>query len=105
MKVVLREATPDDWEIMLKWHNDPEIYSLQNGHIITWDEHLTWLRSLNKNCHIFIVHAGDSELQKVGVIKVDRFEDREPEVSCYIGEKSLWGLESAKRPPYKYAVS
>jgi RimJ/RimL family protein N-acetyltransferase len=95
MKVELRRATEDDYELMLKWRNDPDLmqwfYSQKDGHTITWEEHLAWLRSRNKDFHIYIIYAGDDVMQKVGVFVVGQLDYWEPEMACYIGEKSFWG--------------
>ena len=97
MKVVLRLATEDDYGLMLKWRNDPEImracYSQKDGHKISWSEHLNWIKSRNQDFRIYMIWAGEDEniLQRVGVINLGQLDHWEPEHGILIGEKSFWG--------------
>lgn len=102
MKVILSKATEDDWDIMLKWRNDPEVmrgfYSQKTGRSITRDEHTAWLKSRNQDCNIFLVCYGDEGgyLQRIGIIVLSQLDYWEPEIGIYIGEKSFWGKGIAK---------
>jgi RimJ/RimL family protein N-acetyltransferase len=100
MKVILRPIVEEDYKQILIWRNDPLImkgfYSQSKGHIITWEEHLEWIQSRNKDFKVYIINTDDTPLKKVGVVTIGQLDHWEPETGIYIGEKSLWGMGIAK---------
>jgi len=92
MDIYLREVTEQDYELMLAWRNDKEIslgfYSQAEGKTISWEEHLNWIESRNKDWRTFIIIY---ENRRIGVLTIGQLDHWCPEIGYYIGEKSLWG--------------
>jgi len=90
MKVLLREATESDLELIMAWRSNPVIYEGFYSQIksLTWEEHLNWWETQNKDAKVFIVIF---EGRKVGVVRVNCLSHWAPEIGWYIGEVSLWG--------------
>jgi diamine N-acetyltransferase len=92
MDISLRLATEQDYELMLAWRNDREIslgfYSQGGEKIISWEEHLNWIKSRNKDWRTFIIIYKN---RRIGVFTIGQLDHWCPEIGYYIGEKSLWG--------------
>lgn len=88
--MLLREATPDDYELMLAWRSDPDIYQgfYQQTEPLKWEEHIEWLNSRNNDWRTYMV-VNDN--RRIGVVTIGQLDHWSPEVGYYIGEKSLWG--------------
>ena len=95
--VLLREATDEkDLELMMAWRSDSETYRgfYSQEKPLTWEEHLDWFRSRNKDWRTFvIIYDG----RKVGVVTVGQLDYWEPESGIYIGEKTLRGKGVGKK--------
>jgi len=106
MQVLLREATETDLELMMAWRSNPLVYQgfYTQDKPLTWEEHLNWWRSRNKDWRTFIIliqdqmtHADISyedglwRKRCVGVVNVGQLDHWSPEVGYYVGEVTLWG--------------
>lgn len=97
MKIILDKILEEDYKLILKWRNDSEMmkgfYSQKDGHIISWDEHITWIRSRNKDFQWQMIISGEDadSMRKIGVVIVRQLDYWEPEIAVFIGEKSFWG--------------
>ena len=90
MTILLRSATRDDYELLMAWRSDPEIYQgfYSQGKSLVWEEHIKWMESRNQDWRTFIVVYNG---RRVGVVTVGQLDHWNPEIGYYIGEKSLWG--------------
>ena len=90
MRVSLCEATQSDWELMLAWRSNPDLYQgfYTQDKPLTWDEHIKWIESRNKDWRTFIILY---EGRRVGIVTVANLDHWAPEVGFYVGEKNLWG--------------
>ena len=90
MEVLLREATTNDLELIMAWRSNPLVYQgfYQQGTPLTWEEHISWWHSRNRDWRTFII---EYESRKVGVVTIGNLDSWAPELGWYIGEVSLWG--------------
>lgn len=100
-KVVLRPMTEDDWDLLLKWNNDPEVLYFTEGDDITsynLEQVQEIYRTMSQNAFCFIIEVdgnpiGECWLQQMNL---DRILRRYPKADCRridltIGEKGFWG--------------
>jgi RimJ/RimL family protein N-acetyltransferase len=76
MDILLRKATMDDGELLLRWRNDPRVYQYYfNPTPVARDEHFAWLRlSLEGSSReIYIAETGG---KPVGMLRADKSEDK-----------------------------
>ena len=100
-KVILRPMTENDWAILFKWNNDPEILYFNEGDNIssyTLEEVQQIYRSVSQNAFCFIIEyhhkpVGECWLQQMNLERIlKKYPDREcRRIDLMIGEKSLWG--------------
>lgn len=99
--IVLRPMTENDWDILLKWNNAPDVLYFANGSKVTsmnlkQVQHI--YRSVSQNAFCFIIEfhgmpIGECWLEKMNL---DRILKQFPEKDCrridiMIGEKHFWG--------------
>jgi len=73
--MLLREATFNDWKILLEWRNNPDTRKNSlNNEVIDIDTHKKWLKKVlsNKNIKLFIVIESDIP---VGTVRADYDEE------------------------------
>ena len=76
MDILLRKATMDDGELLLKWRNDPRIHQYYfNPMPVPHDEHFAWFKfSLEGSSReIYIAETGG---KPVGMLRVDKSADK-----------------------------
>ena len=102
MKVLLREATDSDMELVLAWRSNPLVWQGHyqqhfDPHPLTWEEHYKWWHS-KYNWKIFIIQVNDNiSTRNVGSIDVGQLDHWCPEVGISIGEVTLWGKGVGKQ--------
>lgn len=97
----LRPMTEDDWDILLKWNSDPEVfYYVEAANVTahTLEVVQEIYRSTSQNAFCFIIElegkpVGDCSLQKMNI---KRILQKYPNLDCrrigiMIGEKEYWG--------------
>jgi RimJ/RimL family protein N-acetyltransferase len=86
----LEEATEDDLPLLMAWRSNPLVYQgfYQQKDSLTWEEHIEWWKSRNRDWRTFIIIYGN---RPVGVITIGQLDHWSPEIGYYIGEVSLWG--------------
>lgn len=92
MKVMLREATDNDMELVLAWRNNPLVWKGLYGQStenrpLTWKEHLAWWDS-HKHWKKFIIQVDNKD---VGWLYISLLDYWSPEIGLGIGEISYWG--------------
>ncbi len=86
--IELKDATMNDFELMMAWRSDPDIYQgfYQQNQPLTYEEHSQWLQSRRNWYQYIIWYKG----RRIGVVSVGQLDHWNPEIGFYIGEKSLW---------------
>lgn len=97
----LRPMTEDDWEILLRWNNDPEVlYYVEGDDITSWSlaEMQAMYRGVSQKAYVFMIELdgvpiGECWLQEMNI---ERVRDEYPgedvrRIDLMIGEKRLWG--------------
>lgn len=100
-KVLLRPMTEDDWDILLKWNNDPDVLYFSESADVTshnLEQVQQIYRGASQNAFCFIIEAdgrpvGECWLQRMNL---ERVLEKYPGQDCRridltIGEKHLWG--------------
>ena len=100
-RVTLRPLTEDDWHLLLKWNNDPEVmrYFDHDGFSPTpLGEVQSIYRWVSTHAHCFIIELegrsiGECWLQRMNLRRiVDQFPGKDlRRIDIAIGEKELWG--------------
>lgn len=99
--VTLRPITEDDWHLLLKWNNDPEVmryFDHDDFSPISLDEVQSIYRWVSTHAHCFIIEVeghsiGECWLQRMNlrrIVKQFRGQDVR-RIDLAIGEKQLWG--------------
>ena len=99
--VLLRPMDEDDWELLMKWNNDPEILHFVEGDEVTQrrlEEVQQIYRSVSQNAFCFIIEfngasIGECWLQRMNlerICKQYRGQDGR-RIDIVIGEKAFWG--------------
>ncbi len=97
--VVLRPLTEDDWDLVLRWWNDPDIayYAESNEGEYTLAQVRVIVRGISKEAYCFVIEfegrpVGECWLQ---AMNVQRILDRNPGLDCRRVpleiEKAYWG--------------
>ena len=101
MKVLLREATIDDLEILLAWRNlckDGFHTQGQKGRFLSWEEHWNWWKNNQEGWARFIIQVNDGYWTRdVGVVSFRDMYAWNPEVGIYVGEVLSWGQGVGKQ--------
>jgi RimJ/RimL family protein N-acetyltransferase len=100
-RVSLRPMTENDWDILWKWNNDPDVLYFAEGDEVgayTLDQVQQIYRGVSQNAFCFIIQVddkpiGDCWLQQMNL---ERILEAHPEAECrridlMIGEKEWWG--------------
>ncbi len=100
-KVLLRPMTEDDWDILLKWNNDPDVLYFSESADVTshsLEQVQQIYRGVSRNAFCFIIEVdgrpiGECWLQRMNL---ERVLEKYPGQDCRridltIGEKHLWG--------------
>jgi len=102
MKVLLREITSDDMELILAWRSIEKVYQglyqqSRNKQPLTWEEHYHWWNSRH-NWKRFIIQVNDSiTTRDVGYINLGQLDSWKPQIGYAIGEITLWGKGIGKQ--------
>lgn len=83
-RVTLRNATPEDAQVVFPWRNDERIREVsRSSRAIGLPEHLEWWRNTLKNPkrHLLIAQCG---AQPVGTLRIDQEAEGGAEVSIYL---------------------
>ena len=99
--LVLRPMTEADWDVLLRWNNDPEVlYYAEGDDIDSWslEDMQGMYRQVSQTAYCFIIELdgqpiGECWLQQMNL---ERILSRYPGQDCrridlMIGEKLLWG--------------
>ena len=99
--VSLRPMTEDDWDILLKWHTDPEVLYYSEGEDVSSHnlQQVQYIyRYVSQNAFCFITEyeskpIGECSFQRVNL---ERILHKNPGKDCrridlMIGEKQIWG--------------
>ena len=92
--IYLRELKPEDYELIMAWRSNPLVYKsfYSQNKPLTWDEHIKWIKSRNKDWRNFIIILDDGFTEnRVGVVTIGQLDYWEPETGIYIGYTDLWG--------------
>jgi RimJ/RimL family protein N-acetyltransferase len=97
----LRPMTEDDWDLLYKWNNDPDVLYWAEGDDITsrtLHEVQDLYRTVSRSAFCFVIEAdgalvGECWLQEMNVTRII---EQHPGLDCrridlMIGEKQLWG--------------
>ena len=102
MKVLLREATISDLELILAWRLIPDVYQglytqSKENRPLTWDEHYNWWMT-RKTWKIFIIQVNDGKWTRdVGYVNIGQLDSWRPEIGIAIGEVTLHGQGVGKQ--------
>ncbi len=90
MDVRLRLLQREEYPLTMAWRSNPDIYKgfYQQERPLTWEEHLEWHNSRNRDWRNFVIMYED---RPVGIVTISQLDHWEPEIGFYIGETSLWG--------------
>lgn len=99
--VTLRPMTEGDWDVLLKWNNDPAVMELADANPFeetTLADLQTIYRWISTHAYCFIMEVagasiGECWLQRMNLQRiVSQFPDRDlRRIDLMIGEKELWG--------------
>ena len=99
--VVLRPMTEEDWDLLLKWNNDPEVLYFSEVDDVasrTLDEVQQIYRGVSQNAFCFIIKVVDQDIGACWLqqMNLDRILKRYPDCDCRridieIREKKYWG--------------
>ena len=97
----LRPMTEDDWDLLLKWNNDPEVlYYCEGDDIRSWslEDMKGMYRGTSQHAIVFVIELdgrsiGECWLQEMNI---DSVKERYPgldvrRIDLMIGEHDLWG--------------
>jgi len=105
--IILRLANESDLPLMLAWRNHELVrqgmytQGFSNPHLITWQEHLSWWKSRNKDWRTFIIELKEDDiLRPVGVVTISQLDNWNSEIGLYVGEITLWGQSVGARALY-----
>jgi RimJ/RimL family protein N-acetyltransferase len=97
----LRPMTEDDWDVLLRWNNDPEVlYYSEGGDKTSWslEDMQAMYRGVSQHAYVFIAELdgrpiGECWLQEMNEERVkSRFPGQDVRrIDLMIGEKALWG--------------
>jgi len=102
MKVLLREATINDLELILAWRSIPEVYKglyqqAKENRPLTWDEHYSFWHNRH-NWRQWIIQVNDNiTTRDIGYINLGQLDNWNPEIAIVIGEVTLWGKGIGKQ--------
>jgi len=101
MKVLLRETTDSDMELILAWRNNPLIWKglytqARENRPLTWEEHNSWWHSPYRTTwKIFIIQIIyppiDDVRWNVGYLNVGQLDHWRPEIAIVVGDTALHG--------------
>ena len=99
--MVLRPMTEDDWDILVKWNNDPDILYYSDGGNVTshnLQEVQQIYRGVSQNAFCFMIEVdgvpvGECWLQRMNLKSIlEKYPGKDcRRIDLMIGEKSLWG--------------
>jgi RimJ/RimL family protein N-acetyltransferase len=101
VRIRLRPMAEDDWDLLLKWNNDPDVLYWAEGDDITsrtLHEVQDLYRTVSRTAFCFVIEVGDVPVGECWLqeMNVTRISERHPGLDCrridlMIGEKGLWG--------------
>ncbi len=99
--ITLRPLTEDDWDILLRWNNDPEVlFYADSGYVTSYTLEKTRriYRGVSQKAFIFIIEyngvpIGECWLQKMNLEWIlEKFPGKDiRRIDLMIGEKDFWG--------------
>jgi len=99
--VTLRPMTEDDWDVILRWNNEPQVLYYSEGEDVSshnLEEVQQIYRGVSQNAYCFIVEYQDKPVGECWLqhMNLDRILNKYPGKDCrridlMIGEKDLWG--------------
>ena len=105
--MVLRPMSEDDWALLYRWSNDPEVlYYVEEDHVTsrTLGEVQNIVRSVCRNAFCFVIEYGGEAIGECWLqeMNLDRISSRFPgqdvrRIDLMIGEKHLGDRESGQR--------
>lgn len=100
-RLVLRPLSEDDWDVLLRWNNDPEVLYYAEGDDVegyTLDEVQELYRSISRLAFCFMMEyegqpIGECWLQRMNLARIlEQFPGQDVRrIDLLIGEKALWG--------------
>ena len=99
--IALRPLTEEDWDILLRWNNDPEVlFFADSGYVASYTMEKTQriYRGVSQKAFIFIIEyndipVGECWLQQMNLEWIlEKFPGKDiRRIDLMIGEKNLWG--------------
>jgi RimJ/RimL family protein N-acetyltransferase len=100
-EVRLRPMTEEDWDILFKWNNDPEVLYYSEGDKVTsftLKEIQKIYRNISQDAYFFIIEVdgkpvGECWLQKMNLKRIlESYKGMDlRRIDLMIGEKEYWG--------------
>ena len=100
-RAVLRPLTENDWDLLLKWNNDPEVLYFAEGDDVnayTLDQIQRIWRGVSQTAFCFVIDVGDVPIGECWLqqMNLERVLHKYPKSDCWridlaIGEKTFWG--------------
>lgn len=100
-KIILRPMTENDWNILLKWNNDPDVLFFSEGSDVTsytLEDVQGIYRGTSRKAFCFILELDGKPLGECWLqwMNLDRILNKYPDKDCrridlMIGEKDVWG--------------
>jgi RimJ/RimL family protein N-acetyltransferase len=97
----LRPMTEDDWDLLLRWNNDPEVlYYSEGGDKTSWSlaDMQAMYRGVSQHAYVFVAELAGRPIAECWLqeMNLERVKVRFPgqdvrRIDLMIGEKALWG--------------
>ncbi len=105
--VTIREATQEDWELIMAWRSNPLVYEgkYSQKKPLTWEEHYTFMTTRGRWWRWFIILVNDFKTtRKVGVVTLAQLDNWNPEINSYISEVTLNDSGDVERQAVELAI-
>jgi RimJ/RimL family protein N-acetyltransferase len=92
-KIMIRQATDSDLELLMAWRSNPLIYKLFfiQKEPLKWDEHYSWWIRRENRIDWMILIEENNVARRIGSVNVSQLDTDNPEIGVFIGELRLWG--------------
>lgn len=92
-KIIIRQITDNDLELLMAWRSNPLIYKFFyiQKEPLKWEEHYSWWMSRENRVDWIILLRENNTIRKVGSVNVSQLNTDNPEIGILIGEFFLWG--------------
>lgn len=92
-KIMIRQVTDSDLELLMAWRSNPLIYKFFyiQKEPLKWDEHYSWWISRENRIDWMILIEESNIVRRIGSVNVSQLDTDNPEIGVFIGELCLWG--------------